>query len=271
MSKKILFFLIICFAIPVPCAVLSRALGRSAVAFALFGIEAASPSIAAILTAFVFAGSCGLKDFLARCYLVKNRARTLSLALVALAIPLAVGCCAKLANAILAHGTGEFLGHPGARRIIILCWALVAEEQGWRGFLQPEFSARAKRKILAPLAIGCVWALWHYHFYWTGSIDVPAGIFLAGCVGESYVYNSLTAHSDGNIVPATLWHFAGNLALALFAVNPEANGGSVVPYSIYTALMCAIGIACLAREFAPHEKARRKAGERRIHEDDSSR
>lgn len=263
MPKKLLFFLIVCCAIPVPCVLLGRALDGGILAFALFGVEAAAPAIASILTTFVFAGSSGLKDFLARCYGRKNPARTLALALVALAGPLAVGFCAKLAYSADAGLPGISFGRLDARKIAVICWALVAEELGWRGFLQPELSSGAKRKALVPLAVGCVWALWHYHYYWLGTLDVPAEIFLVGCVGESFVYRGLTARGGGNVVPASIWHFAGNLALALFAIPPGANGGDAAPYCVYTALMCAIALACLAREFLPRKEPRFGGADRR--------
>lgn len=125
----------------------------------------------------------------------------------------------------------QFLTIPSFNKMIIIAWALVAEELGWRGYLQDEIEKKWGNDM-TPLLIGFIWAAWHYHFFISGTMDVPLIPFTYGCIAESYGYYSITKLSDGNIIPASLWHFSGNLFLNLYLINPNWNNGSIVPYFI---------------------------------------
>ena len=43
-------------------------------------------------------------------------------------------------------------------------WALVAEELGWRGYLQEKIEAHVG-DVLTPLIVGIIWTVWHFHFF----------------------------------------------------------------------------------------------------------
>ena len=69
--KQMLLFLLLAFLMPLICLILIRdtSISRSSVfTFLLFGLEAASPSLAAILTVLFFEAGSGLRKFLKRCY-----------------------------------------------------------------------------------------------------------------------------------------------------------------------------------------------------------
>ena len=40
-------------------------------------------------------------------------------------------------------------------------WALVAEELGWRGYLQEKIEAHVG-DVLTPLIVGIIWTVWHF-------------------------------------------------------------------------------------------------------------
>lgn len=56
---------------------------------------------------------------------------------------------------------------------------------------------------------------------------------------ESYIYSFLMEDTDNNIVSAMVYHFAWNLSLHVFAINPSDNNGDISPYVI-TAVIEAI-------------------------------
>ncbi|MFA9380752.1 MAG: lysostaphin resistance A-like protein [Acetanaerobacterium sp.] len=129
-------------------------------------------------------------------------------------------------------GSVTALGTLSPKKIIIICWALIAEELGWRGFLQEKLYAYFS-DFTSPLIAGVIWAAWHYHYFISGSKTVPIILFALGCVTDSYVYYALTKLVKGNTIPATIFHFSGNLCFSLFLINPEYNHGSIVPYLLF--------------------------------------
>lgn len=48
-----------------------------------------------------------------------------------------------------------------SQKIIIVMWALVAEELGWRGYLQEKIEAHVG-DVLTHLIVGIIWTVWHF-------------------------------------------------------------------------------------------------------------
>ena len=118
---------------------------------------------------------------------------------------------------------------------MIIAWALVAEELGWRGYLQVELGRVVSRRWV-PLLVGVIWGAWHFHFFLSGSMEVPIVPFFLGAIFESYGYYAVTEQSDGNIVPASLWHFTGNLFFNLYRFDPSWHEGNLQACWIVTAM-----------------------------------
>ena len=68
-------------------------------------------------------------------------------------------------------------------------------------------------------------------------MEAPIVAFTYGCIAESYGYYVITKLAKGNIVPASIWHFSGNLFFNLYLLNPNWNGGSTMPYIIVNIIM----------------------------------
>ena len=133
---------------------------------------------------------------------------------------------------------GDIYVYPAlltVRRMVIILWALIAEELGWRGYLQDKLEVILSHKHkYVPIFTGIIWALWHYHFILLGSMNVPIVAFTLGCVFESYGYFTITKLSKNNIVPACIWHFTGNMMLNLYRFDPHWHNGNSVFYWIVT-------------------------------------
>lgn len=233
-----MLFLVYTFLIPLVCVLLMKYVpvcGNGIVNLILFGIEGASPTIAVVLVMLQKGGRKGLMDFLRE----KYRGIPIKYCVIGFGTPAIVLTIAK----ILTYATpyhNQFVTIPNAKKMLILLWALIAEELGWRGYLQEKLEKRFGSAI-TPLLLGFIWTSWHYHFWISGSMETPLLLFAYGCITESYGYYVITKLSGGNVVPASLWHFSGNLFFNLYLLNPNWNQGSAVPYFFVNAL-CSIYI-----------------------------
>ena len=225
----IIEFLILAFGIPAICLLLFQMNGSATFHFIVYGIEGASPMIAAIMIVLIHEKREGLKKFLRDKYI-----SNVSLAKCALAflVPFVILTVAKL----VAVWMGDMFAYPvlpTARKIVIIAWALIAEELGWRGYLQDELEKVLPHSFI-PFLTGVLWALWHYHFVLSGSMDIPILAFALGCIFESYGYFAITKMARNNIFPASIWHFTGNLMLNIYRFDPQWHDCNTLFYWIAT-------------------------------------
>lgn len=222
-------FLALAFSLPLLFAVLRTRAEDGTLRLLLYGLQAAGPSLAALAAA---ARGGELVPFLAR----QLRARG---ALAACLIPFAAALAAMAAARGLSCAlTGEAFAVRGvtpAQGLVIL-WALAAEELGWRGYLHPLLRASMGRPALAPLAVGLIWGLWHYHYVLFDGMRVPLVWFFLGCVAESCLYGYFLDRSGGNLLSAMSYHCSWNLFVHVFAIQPADNGGDPLPYVILMVL-----------------------------------
>ena len=135
-------------------------------------------------------------------------------------------CCAIFINISILNTS------ISAKKIVILLWALIAEELGWRGFLQENLNKTLDKKFV-PLLIGIIWSLWHYHFFLLGTISAPIILFTISCIIDSYIYYWLTDQSKQNVIPASIFHFMGNLLFSILLIYPDYYNGNILPYIFY--------------------------------------
>ena len=98
------------------------------------------------------------------------------------------------------------------------------EEFGWRGFLQERLQSR-HGATTAAVAVGVVWAVWHYPLYAAGyTLDGHFAVFTAYLVGlavaMAWVYNS-----TAGVLPVMVLHAAHNMPSFL---APGDGASSVV-------------------------------------------
>jgi len=230
-KKSITLFLIFAFGLPLICVFLVKNISifqSGTLNFILYGIEAMTPTLAALIVTAIFTGSGGIQAFFKKCYFDNIKIRYILLALI---IPAAVLTITKLTSLLFVDGT-PFIEGITAKKLIIVMWALLAEEIGWRGFLQERLDKRCGH-LATPILIGSIWALWHYHFFWLGTMSAPLILFVLGCITESFGYYWVTKKSKGNVIPASIWHFTGNLFFNIFLISPQYNQDSIVPYLLF--------------------------------------
>lgn len=250
-------FLAIAFGLPLLCVAMVRNFAvfqTGTPNLILYGIEAMSPTLAALIVTVIFGGRASFLSFLQKCYIRNIR---LKFILLAILIPFLILFATKLT--LLIGDNSLVLASLTAlnpNKLLILFWALIAEEIGWRGFLQEQIDNRFGFPA-TPILVGVVWALWHYHFFWLGTLTAQIILFVIGCIAESFGYYWITKRAKGNIIPASVWHLIGNLFFNLFLISPEYNNGSNVPYLIfviYTAIMAVIIIYGIRRSKSKHRE-----------------
>ena len=231
--KKGFGFIFLAFVIPLVCigfmrycSVFQTGLGN----LFLYGIEGASPTIAAFLVA---GRNEGVKAFFKKKVMDNLSFRC---CILGMAIPLLILTMGK-AVSYFALNQDMFFHSLSMKKLLIISWALIAEELGWRGFLQ-EWLEKYCKAVFVPLIAGVIWALWHYHFVLAGTMEIPYFPFLCGCIFESYGYYVMLKIAKGNVVPVCIWHFTGNLFFNIYRIDPSWNQGSLIPYYIVNTVYC---------------------------------
>lgn len=230
-SKSIKIFLILSFILPLISLILIKFISffqKGIPYFVLYGFEAITPSISAILVIEILYGKKEAISFLKKSYVENKEVKYILLAFL---LPLIIGLLTYIFCVI-------FIDLPilninvGTKNIIVLLWALVAEELGWRGFLQGSLNKKLDKKVI-PFIIGIIWSLWHYHFFLLGTISVPIILFTISCIIDSYIYYWLTTKSNKNIISASIFHFMGNLLFNILLIYPNYHNGNILPYIFY--------------------------------------
>lgn len=225
-------FILYAFAIPFVCICIMNCIkerdGSEMITLVLYGIEGASPALAAIILMLQKEGVDGLKAFLVRKYMYSIN---IKLCIIGFFSPALMITIAKLLTYLTPYNN-QFIYSLSFKKMIIILWALIAEELGWRGYLQERIEAQHVGDLLTPFIVGIIWTAWHFHFFLSGSMDAPLLLFAYGCIAESYGFFVITKISKGNIVPASLWHFSDNLFTNIYRLNPNWNAGRIEPYII---------------------------------------
>lgn len=226
--KYLTLFLLIAFLIPLICIVAQTIISNNFIRFIFYGIQAASPTISAIITLYFQKDKTSLIKMFSKKHLK-----------MAIFLPIVIACMtmflAKLIFCMLFKINFTF-GHISIIQFIIISWTFIAEEIGWRGYLEPLLKINHIYKQIIPCIVGMIWCLWHYHYFLQKGIDVPVLLFLISCIIESYIYSFLMRCTDNNIISTMTYHFAWNLFLHIFAVNPSDNNGNIFPYIILNIL-----------------------------------
>lgn len=221
--KYILRYMVIAFLLPFICVVLQKFIKSDIVDFLLYGIQAASPSIAAIVE---------IKYFEKRRF---DDYFNINISKMAIIVPLLLACVTMMFSKIIYAfivGDSIIISGLSVKRWIVVSWALIAEEVGWRGFLETSLRTIIKKSALATFITGIIWSCWHYHYFIQNGIEIPILLFVVGAVAESFIYSYLLIFTNRNLLSAMTYHFSWNLFLHLFLINPSDNNGSLIPYIV---------------------------------------
>ena len=246
---KLTVYLAIVFILPLLQIAIGISSEESPVGFIVFGIIAASPTIAAVITTLM---SREFKTALLGLFQKNHLIR-------AIVLPILITCLtmvlSKLLFCVLSNVDFSLNVITGIQ-FVMIGWSLIAEEIGWRGFLEPLLKKMGVAEIIAPGIVGIVWSLWHYYLFLMGRIDVPLVWFFIGCIVESYIYSFLMNTTGNNIASAMIYHFMWNLMLHICAINPSDNSGN--PWAYIILILLEIPVAIILYEAIKNRKMERK-------------
>lgn len=220
-------------------------------------------SVAGFAASFAEGGRKGLEAFSRRVFRTLGAIRCV---LVAALIPLLLGLSYLLVTGV---SLSSIVLSPAAVLGLSLGAALVtgplAEEFGWRGFLQHAFLSR-----LAPfwtaLAVGGIWWAWHFALYRDSVFASAASAlnFLAYLETWSIFMVFLVQRAGGSVWPAVALHWAANTHPGVLQALLPSVDGSLLPGGskgslFYLGVAC--GFALLNRRFFFN----RQAGDAALH------
>lgn len=116
------------------------------------------------------------------------------------------------------------------------------EELGWRGYAWPLLVRRLGSPLLAAVLLGVAWALWHLPReilpvamgqFEPGKFLLEQALFIASCVGMTFVAVTFVNLTGGSVVPAIMIHGTLNFLFMGFetgrtGVRSELAAGPVV-------------------------------------------
>jgi membrane protease YdiL (CAAX protease family) len=185
-------------------------------------------SVAGFVASFVEGGRRGLAAFSKRVFAVK---RSLPWVVAGVLVPLAIGAAYLLGNGMV---VSDFVLSPSAVLSLSLGAALItgplAEEFGWRGYLQHKLLGRFA-PIWVAVALGVIWWAWHYPLYQASVFAAPkvALSFLAYLVTWSIFMVYLVERAGGAVWPAIAMHWAANVHVDILRVLLPTVDGSLLP------------------------------------------
>jgi uncharacterized protein len=175
---------------------------------ALFIIAGFGPSLAGVITVWIYQGRSGLRQWFARCLTWRLHPGWYLLAFLgpALGIIAAVGSELALGGTLPASPAAGRIGTALTQgALILIIGGPVGEEFGWRGYALPLFMIPG-----------------------TAQAQMPIALFMASSVAFSVVIARITVNTRFSIIPALMFHWAINMWPGFIPIIP--NNGSVRPY-----------------------------------------
>jgi len=153
----------------------------------------------------------------------------------------------------LPHHAGSVIAGVGGP-LIALAYTLlagpVAEEFGWRGYVQPRLRQSYSR-IATTMVLGAAWGLWHVPLFFlrgtgqhdTGLFTQQGLVFFLELFPLTYLMLFVTERLRGGVPAAILMHAAWNLTDEL--VPPLGNGGQWLKLLLLSATAAVVGLLWL--------------------------
>ena len=142
-TTKLTLFILISFLLPMAALFLQSRIMNDNVNLLLFGVQAASPSIAA------FAVLLLSKEVRSHFKVIYQKGHITAVIVVPVLIASITMLISKSVYCIVL-GKAFSLGNISATKWLIILWALVAEELGWRGYLEPFLQEMKIKKWVVP-------------------------------------------------------------------------------------------------------------------------
>lgn len=246
-KRGLAVFLVFAFAVPWTIWFALRAQAGSAGLSQPLGflIAPALVSLGGFAAALADGGKQGLVAFARRTMFSRIRIAALALA-PALVIVAGLLTFITHPEHLLDQGKPDLWIWLGSLTLMNLWTGPLAEEFGWRGYLQPWLE---QRMALLPAALitGLVWALWHWPLFMDSlfSAASAASGYVVWVVAWAVVLAAVTRLARGNVVPAVVLHLCMNTQADMFSAMLPALDGEHLPSGWSLSIASAI-VAVLA-------------------------
>jgi uncharacterized protein len=215
------------------------------------------PSIAAVVTVFLFSGRKGLKAWLksALNWRAGKRWYALAFFMPPFAMLLAQGIHWALGGALPTSLAVEHIPLAISNfALVFLIGGPLGEEFGWRSYALPALGLKMSWRW-ASLVIGVIWGLWHLPWFLTGGTaqsQMPFTVFMLNIIAGSVAFSWLFMQSAGSVVPALVLHTSLNAFAGILSIIPTAETSR--PYTLLTGLLVALASWLLLRPNAVFKK-----------------
>lgn len=190
----------------------------------------------------------GFDELLRFCKRTLRLDGTIKWILLAVPIPLALGLLYLLGTGVpisSLHFSIEAI--LGLTLVAALVTGPLAEEFGWRGYLQNKLLQRM-RPIWAALTLGAIWCAWHIPLYYSSvfsSVDSTLR-FLAYLVTWSIFIAYFVQRAKGSVWPAVFFHWAANTHADILRVLFPSLDGSQLPGGSKTTILYLVAAVVFA-------------------------
>ena len=185
-------------------------------------------SAAAFAAAYAEAGHRGLKAFVTRTIRISGVGRWIVLAYLT---PLLLGISYLAFNLSSIPPVEATITASFCTMLLMALWTgPLAEEFGWRGYLQPRLTTRFS-PIVAALIVGVLWCAWHLPLFYStvfSTIESSLG-FLAFCVTWSVFMAYFVGKAQWSVWPAVALHWSANTHASILGATLPSIGGGDLP------------------------------------------
>ncbi len=214
----------------------------------VFGLAASGPSLAALVMWLRYRGSDRMPRQVTWAWHWPVAAVVLG------AAPPIVASLLLGVDGIPAHASSVIAGAGGPLGALAytLLAGPVAEEFGWRGYLQPRLR-RFYGRIAVTGIIGVAWGLWHVPLFFLegtgqydkGLVSLEGLLFFLGLFPLTFTILFVSERLRGGVWAAILLHAAWNLTEEL--VPPLSSTGLWVEFLLTTLIAIGAGLFCMRR------------------------
>jgi membrane protease YdiL (CAAX protease family) len=178
-----------------------------------------SPAVAALVTAALSGGIAGVRELLRRYLLWKAPVKWYLVAV------LLIPALFLIAAVIVRKDNLGTLWTGNAWYFVIASFGFLmfitsGEEIGWRGFALPQLQRVVGNPLLAGIALGVIWGVWHLPVYLIPEQSgFPFPLFVLFTTGLSIIYTVLFNNTGGSLFFAVLLHASTDITPRMMQIG----------------------------------------------------
>lgn len=220
-------------------------------------IGAYGPSVAAVVVTALRGGRAEVSELFAKLRIWRVGLGNYAIALL---IPPSLLILALLSYGLTGGQLGQLdLALDPITLILILLTALpfgpLAEELGWRGFVQPTLQQQFS-PLMSGVIVGVIWALWHLPLFWVPGAALsfedsgqltPMLVYIINTTALGVLFAILAVRTGGSVLLSILFHLSVNSSGRLiYPLLPDLSSQSISTiHALQVILTLSITMTCV--------------------------